>query len=513
LALPLYVILVVFKKELRPNLRNIFNLAVIGFAVVFWVSGLLGVNPHRSLLGNFERMGGAFYIMHLALLYFFILLLSQAGGVYIKRILKFFLFIAGIICVNGVVGWLGGPTLVLDPSLPGRASSTLGNPIYFGAFAILPIFLSLFFAFRTETKLGQILYALSASIFFVAMFQSGTRGALVGFLSGVILASIVYLFFHPSLKIRRNGLIVVAVGGIIFGSLFFKPEVLPQGSAFRRIFQLKDSNTSARVIQWQSALSGVKDFPIFGTGPENYYFISNQYYNPEMYQYDRSWFDKPHNYLLEVLSTAGLVGLGFYLVILVWVVKILHRAFKQEFLSLREFCVLLAGFIAYQVQNLFVFDTVPTSVAFFVFLGFIAYLAYEMQFSVSKKSYQSVNFSSSLFIVILLLASCLSGYAVWFLNILPMQAAKNVNYGYAYMNVNPVKAKAYFNLAFNNQFNFDIAESSAKLNEFAQMALVTLSQNPQYKQEFIDSIVQESIEWSEYAVKLSHATSPIVAKQ
>jgi tetratricopeptide (TPR) repeat protein len=76
-----------------------------------------------------------------------------------------------------------------------------------------------------------------------------------------------------------------------------------------------------------------------------------------------------------------------------------------------------------------------------------------------------------------------------------------------------VKAKAYFNLAFNNQFNFDIAESSAKLNEFAQMALVTLSQNPQYKQEFIDSIVQESIEWSEYAVKLSHATDPIVLQR
>ena len=39
-----------------------------------------------------------------------------------------------------------------------------------------------------------------------------------------------------------------------------------------------------------------------------------------------------------------------------------------------EFSILVAGLIAYQAQNMFVFDTVSASVAYFVFLGFLAYM-------------------------------------------------------------------------------------------------------------------------------------------
>ena len=513
LALPCFAILLFLRKALRPNLKNPLNLAVIGLVIVFWVSGLLGVNPHRSLWGNFERMGGAFYFTHLALLYFYILLLSQAGGVYIKRVLKFFLFVAGIICINGVVGWLGGPTLVLDPSLPGRASSTLGNPIYLGAFAILPIFLSLFFAFQAEKQLGKILYAVLGILFFLAMFQSGTRGALVGLLSGIVISSLLYIFLHPSNNVRRNGLIVVVVGGIIFGSLFFKPEVLPEGSAIRRIFQLKDSNTSARVIQWQSALRGVKDFPILGVGLENYYIVSNKYYNSELYKYDRSWFDKPHNYLLEVLSTTGVIGLGFYLAILVGVILGLYKAFKGNFLSLKEVCVLFAGFTAYQIQNLFVFDTVPTSVSFYVFLGFVGYLFFEMEnVKKIKKKEHKTYFSVPLSLAVLIVVVPISIYAIWFLNILPMQAGKNVNYGYAYISADPVKAGEYFEKVSQNKFNLDIPESASKRTEYVGNLFALVNRTDKKQMAFVLHEASKALEYQKIATVFS-PNDPVVLQR
>src|SRR6185369_16632465 len=144
---------------------------------------------------------------------------------------------------------------------------------------------------------------------------------------------------------------------------------LPQGSDLTRLFQLRDSNTSARLVQWGVALRGFKDHPLFGVGPENYYIIANKYYNPAIYQFDRSWFDKPHNYLIEVLVTDGALGFTVYLAILVLIAVAFYKGYKSGFLSLMEFVILLAALLAYQIQNLTVFDTVPASLAFYCLMG------------------------------------------------------------------------------------------------------------------------------------------------
>ena len=49
-------------------------------------------------------------------------------------------------------------------------------------------------------------------------------------------------------------------------------------------------------------------------------------------------------------------------------------AVGREFYGLAEFCFLLTAFLAYQIQNLFVFDTVPASLMFFAFAGFAGYI-------------------------------------------------------------------------------------------------------------------------------------------
>src|SRR3989344_6120502 len=309
MGLPFYVYLLLSSRDLRPNLKNPLNLFVLVFLLVNFISALVGVNLFRSMWGNFERMGGAYYLAHLCLLYFYVQVLGQAGGGYIKNFLKALLAVSALITLSGISGALGGPTLTLDPSLPARASATLGNPIFFASFLIFPFFL--------------------AFLQLIGIFQSGSRGAVVGLAIGVFLAAIVFIVLSKG-KIRRYGGAGILAFAVVVVMLFTFHDKLPQGTTIRRVFNLRDSNTNSRFIQWQIALQGVKDFPVLGTGPENYYIVGNKYYDNELYKFDRSWFDKPHNYILEILTTTGVLGFAAYIGMLVAALWILWRAFKAE---------------------------------------------------------------------------------------------------------------------------------------------------------------------------------------
>jgi O-antigen ligase len=461
LALPFYIYFLLSKPEDRPNLKRPINFCVIGFVLTTWLSAFFGDNILKSVFGNFERMGGAFYVTHLALLYFYIHFLGQVSSKYLFRILQFFIFTSFIICANGVVGWLGGPTLVLDPSLPGRASSTLGNPIYLGAFAIVPMFLCFYFLLNQSKTQSKIIYGILGGLFLVAMLQSGTRGALVGVLLGLAMGVILYIFLNTSRALRQKGIIFIVICSGFFGYLFWQPQVLPKGSTIRRVFELRDTNTSSRIIQWQTALRGFKDYPLLGVGPENYYVISNKYYNPESYKYDRSWFDKPHNYPLEILVTGGIINFIFYVSLICLMLKILFNAYKQDFLSLLEFCVLVSGLIAYLGQNMFVFDTVPTSVAFYTMLGFVGVLDVFTNQRL-KPAQISQPFVPAFRVSVVSVCLLFTVYCCYYLNWLPLLASRWSNYGLAYASANLEISHQYFTKVINNQFNFDVSESASK---------------------------------------------------
>lgn len=520
LAFPLYVYLLVSEKKLRPSLKNPLNFLVLAFLAINILSSFFGVSVIRSLWGNFERMGGAYYLAHLAALYFYILMLGKMGesnqrkgidylfyaifgflvaivlgwssgssfvevlglifglvtyfllicwfkGSYLERFLKALLTAALIVTGNGIYGWLGFTTLVPDPSLPGRVSSTLGNPIYVGSFLIIPLFLTLFFATGVESWIKKSAYYFLSFLFALGIFLSGTRGALVGLILGSFLCALVYLFLCGSKKIKLYGFVALGIFIILAGLLFKFNNKLPQGSTLQRIFKLKDSNTSARLIQWKIALTGYKDRPLLGTGTENYYIIANQYYNPEIAQYDKSWFDKPHNYLLEILVTNGSVGFLVYLALLVFLVLALYRGFRAGFFGLMEFCLLLAALVVYQIQNLFVFDTVPASLVFYAFTGFAGYISGVSGPEVKGAQVADKPVAQALPLAALGVALAVSAYAIYATEAVPMAVAKNVNYGFAYAEVDADKALSYFEKAVTLPFNFDKTETASKFSEFA----------------------------------------------
>jgi O-antigen ligase/tetratricopeptide (TPR) repeat protein len=491
LALPFYLFLIMSNPSWRPRLKNWLNVAVGLFFLANLLASFLGVNQIRSLWGNFERMGGAFYLLHLVLLYFYVQLLGQVGGAYLKRFLQGLVGSALLITFNGISGWLHGPVLIQDPSLPDRASSTFGNPIFFASFLIIPLFLSAYFAVSAESRNWKIAYWSSAVILLFGIYISGTRGAVLGLVSGLFIAACVYVFLNANRWLKIRGLIVLGAGILIVAGFFVFRTALPADSTLSRLVNFQDSNTQARLIQWRIALEGFKDKPVFGVGPENYYVIFDKYFDPKLYQYDPSWFDKPHNFLIEVLVTNGTVGFLAYAAMFILGLYGLWRAYKADLLSLSEFCLLLAGLVAYQVQNLFVFDTVSPSVVFYGFLGLVVYMWGESQESVrAEKPVFGTGKAKAVFIL-----SSLSVLVVVYIgNVQSIQAARFINYGYNYAAYDPIKAADYFNSAFRLKFNLDPREAANRYSDFVSLLLgdaELLSQNQKFVSDQLSLALQK----------------------
>ena len=314
LALPFYLYLFLRYPQYRPSFKNPLTICILGFFLFNLIAGIFGVNPLRSIWGNFERMGGVFYLAHLCLLYFYVLMIGQINSRYLRLFLQFLVGIGVTLSLDGVMVQLTHNHFLLnDPSYP-RVSGTFGNPIFIASFLVIPMFLAAFFAVSEEALWKKIMYWVFVLLQVWVILLSETRGAVVGLGIGIFVAAVLYVVLNPFQENQSLGRLRSFGVWSCCGSAVYVPCGSPaRGDCLHRVFNLKDSNTEARLIQWGVALKGYKDHPILGVGPENYYFIANKYYNPAIYQYDPSWFDKPHNYLIEVLVDSGIFGFLAYL--------------------------------------------------------------------------------------------------------------------------------------------------------------------------------------------------------
>ena len=512
LTLPVYAYLVFKDRNLRPNYKNPVNILLVLFLAINFVSAFRGVNLTRSLWGNFERMGGAFNLLSLVLLYFYLLTLGALKGVWLRNFLKLFAFSGTLTAVYALWTYAGLPGFFVDASLPARASSFFGNPIFFASFLVIPLFFSAYFAclsaclsgrqgrqgWQSYHKKQRIFWYLGAVLQLVGIYISGTRGALVGVAAAIFLAAAVYLIFAPAGKIRRFG--TAGMGGliIIVGLLLaFSSHLpagrhgLPQNSLLKRVTNLNDSNTKARLIQWKMVLRSVKDHPVLGVGPENYNVVANKYFDPAIYQYDSSWFDRPHNYQLELLATTGVLGLLLYLCLIATGFWLLYKAFRKGFLDLFSFSALLAGFAAYQVQNLFVFDTMSASLAFFIFAAFLGYL-WEEVFQKSVQGQKKLFVGNTLPAAAFVAAAAFAVYVFVFLIMGNYRVMRDLNYGVS-TGVNDIPAaQKYFEKSFDSGFNFDKGENAVKFTEF--IIQVAQDYREKLKPDFVSQLMQSGID-------------------
>ncbi len=365
----LYVVLSAMAPEYRPKMSWVTK-AVGAFVLVTLVADLFSANVYKSLWSNYERMEGFVLIFHLALYYIVATGMFRTMSRWIEWI-NVTLGASVIMSIYGVLQLLGKATINQGGV---RLDGKFGNASYFAIYLVFHIFLALYMLSRHYRFAWQKwIYGVVALFEIWILYFTATRGAILGFIGGLLLAAILIAWREKENKIIRKVALGTLAGIIILGAGFVairNVSFVRNSSVLSRFSSLSPSEfqTQGRYYVWPMAIKGFLDRPVFGWGQESFNFVFNKYYDPRMYGQEQ-WFDRTHDVVLDWLINGGIVGLLAYASMFAAVMYCLWRK-KSEF-SVIEKSLFTGMIAAYVFHNLFVFDNLVSYILFFSILAFV----------------------------------------------------------------------------------------------------------------------------------------------
>jgi O-antigen ligase len=357
-------------KEYWPKLTPL-SISVLLFLLSFTLSTFFGVDSYHSFWDNHERMLGLFTVFHYVA-YFFIC--SQVFKTWTdwKWALRFFLLAGSVVMLIGCMQ-IADPNFLLNGGSP-RIISTLGNAIYVGGYGLFLFFVASLLFLKENSIVWRWIAVLGGILALVGLFFSGTRGSMIGLLVGLAVAAVAYIFALKDTP--RARLILISIVGLAVigaGTLYTLRDnkFIEEVPALNRLLHTSLSEVtggSARSIAWKIAFESWQEKPIFGWGPNNFFYAFNKHYSPESlkYGYGETWFDNAHNIVMNTMAVQGTFGIISYFSIFIvgiWTVITLYRKQAMD----KHFAILTAAFlIAHLTQNVTVFEN-PTSYLYFMF--------------------------------------------------------------------------------------------------------------------------------------------------
>ena len=417
LAFALWLVLLLWYPSYRlPRSRLLWILAI--YVAVVFLASLTGVSLQRSLWSTYERMQGWIGLLHYAA--FTVMLAS------VFRTSRSWFIVLNVNLVVGLaLGLLGvsqmaGLGLLHYLTDAPRISITLGNATYVGAYMLVnALIASAFLAHslaspkarpadasrrvdrrrrrRDRLRAGSqgpswASFDTLMRIFWVAvilldllmLYQSGTRGAIVGLAAGLGLFVLTYVLWGKLRPVRIASVALAVAGAALLVAFLLVRDtpafesVAESSLTLRRLASLGPSDRSVR-SRWTSTQMGLQAFadrPVLGWGPENY-TVAYDSHLTEQGAVDSSLltFDQAHNKVIEEMVTAGALGLAAYLAIWLLMAWVLARRIRELPPDAQLFAMLIGSALTgYFVQNLLLFDTPGTVVQLHLLIGFVLYL-------------------------------------------------------------------------------------------------------------------------------------------
>jgi len=136
-----------------------------------------------------------------------------------------------------------------------------------------------------------------------------------------------------------------------------------------------------------------KERPVFGWGPNNYYYAFNKYYRAEFLEHGwgETWFDNAHSVVMNTLAVQGGVGIVTYLGVFVVAFIMLWRSRKKDNLDPHIVAVGSAFLIAHLVSLVTVFDNPTSYLYFFFFLALISRHTNNLDVRAEKKTSKNIS--------------------------------------------------------------------------------------------------------------------------
>jgi len=383
IALVAYVPLLMLTDHYRPRYHLVYGSLAV-FILVVLITSFAGINSHYSVWGNYERMDGIFAWAH-----YWVLIVIAASVLKEKRewLALFGVSLAPALIVAGY-GFLQragvntfGPFTIYGTG-EGRITGPIGNPAFMAVYLLFNITFGLVMITEKSLAYGWKIYAaLSVAVLFVAYIMTGVRGAFVGFVAGVAIFTIGYLFWGARKEYRKY-VIAGAIGFVlVLGLLYGLRSQDWVRRNFGRFFDitLSDSTTQTRLISWRGGLKGFKESPLLGVGPQKFDVIFNKYFDPAFYTLvgSETWWDRAHNMIIEVLATMGIIGLAAYLGVGLSMLYALWNIGARNDAARTEVLLIVSFLAAYFIQNLFVFDTISSYIMLVVLVAYIISRSHE----------------------------------------------------------------------------------------------------------------------------------------
>lgn len=367
----LSVFAVVFVLKYPKRLKiNLLSWSLLAYLLSIFVSMFFSADFGISFFSNAERMFSFWQILHFVAFYF-IISVSFKGWKDWKYLFLSSLAVTFFISVKSLIN--------------GDPKAVLGNEAYLAGLLIFNLYFSILFIIK-EKKKNKWLYLALWLLFIPVFISCDITGAYIG-LGGSLFVALVFLAIFYKNKLFKISSIVLSslIVLTIFVSFAFPDNSFVKSNKVLSQITWQKNTFQTRLISWEAAMKGFSGNPVFGVGIGNFTLTFDKYFDSDFYNYipDETRFDRVHNNLLEILTTTGLVGITTYLLLLItafvyWLKLFIYckknnNNFNTSNLAL-ELIVLLALFVGYFVQNLTIFDTMPTFLPFIIFLAYLNYL-------------------------------------------------------------------------------------------------------------------------------------------
>jgi O-antigen ligase len=340
--------------SLRKLLSRPLVFPALLFAFAHVLSTITSVAPSLSFWGSYIRVYGTYNVLCYAT-FFFLIILNLRTRRQLERLITVALLASLVVALYGVLQRSG-----IDPLFPGkdysnRVISTMGNPIFLGAYLIMTIPLAfgrLLVSLRTLLGRGQLVssrrsmllevigYSSLLLLQLMGLLYTKARGPWFGLLGGALLFAVLVGLRYGMKKLL---LITIAVSTVLIALLIalnLPNTPLESFTESPYLSRLVFSDNLAagtgtgwvRLFIWQGTLELLRSRPdigftpnplkplrpLIGYGPETMEIVFHQVYPPGLAYVEQreAIADRAHNELLDLVVTTGVLGLLAFLLLM-----------------------------------------------------------------------------------------------------------------------------------------------------------------------------------------------------
>lgn len=424
-----------WKNPVYPVRNEVSNgvylpfLILLGFFFALILATIFSQDIMFSIFGSPNRAGGALNLLFFLVFACFLALFTDENSW--KKLFNL-LFAAGVLISSlAFIQYFNIFKNVFISFESGNTPSFLGNSTFLAIYMLFLSILSFTLLTQEKEKKKKWIYGALFLLFGFTILITGARAAYLGLLIGFFF----FFFFYPKkfklLKIAASSLVLFAIIVVISFNIF--PQIAEKNNLLKiAVNRLSIKRVAAdllgtRFSAWGITLQAIKDKPLLGWGPENFYIGFEKYYDPAISNVKNMWWDRPHNVFLDIAVSSGIVSAILYCFFWLALLWQLQKFKRQQGDDKRTYLAhgLQTMFIAYLAALFFNFDNISTYLISFFFIGYAFYL-------ISKQGEQKIiqapktNFFLKKFVYIplLILLICF----IWFYNVKPLYLNEKISY-------------------------------------------------------------------------------------